>query len=237
MNSLRRLALALLAVAASTLVAVGVASPARAATTPITTRVAYLAVPAAEVQYEAKVTIRVQIQAWSATDKTWDYLPSGCGTVVLQSRAAGASAWTTVATSTQDSGATWTVAPGTNTTYRVVYLGYDDTSRGVTFKASTGANRGVKVARDLGDSFHSKTHTVTGHVSPAYRNSKITLQKSSCIKGCAWHKVKTFKTNASSHYTYQLPIYKKATYFRLVIPGNKFYAVSYSHHWFETWRF
>lgn len=230
MNSLRRLVLALLALAASTLVAVGVATPAHAATAYATKPV--MQMNYAQRQYGRYYTVDVTITAVIDGKPYW--VDDNHGSFDLQSHVAG-TAWRTVATSSEDSGHTFTFKASRTTYYRVVYSGYTGSDYSTT--ASTSAAKAVRVTRNLGDTFTKKTRTIKGHLSPAYRNGRITLQKSTCSSGCAWHKVTTFKTNKSSNYTYKLPIYGKATYFRLMVPGNKSYAVSYSNHWFETWRY
>lgn len=228
MKSLRRLVLALLAVVVGPLAMVGLATAAHAAPPSYKTKAA-IQLNFNKRSYNQSFSVRVQIQVPSQNA----HVDDNHGSFKLQSRITGGS-WKTIGTSSQDSGRTWTMKATRNTMFRAVYSGYQGSDYHTT--AATSSTVTEKVTRNLHDGFNRKTFVVSGTVAPAFSNSTITLQRSSCSSGCAWHKLSTFKTNGKSHYSHKLPLFKNATYFRLMIPSGTKFVTSYSNHWFETYH-
>lgn len=225
MNPFRRLALTLLALLAASLTLVGLPTQAHAATTYTTKLAIGLNYPARLYgrTYSLQVVLLIGDKA----------VPRGYGRITVESRAPGG-AWRTFATTTALPGRTWSIKARRNVAYRARYAGYSDTT--TVLRAATSTTVNEKVMRDLHDSFNGKTFVVSGTVAPSYRNRAITLQRSRCPAGCAWHRVTTLRTDAASHYRHKLPFYRgRETYFRLMIPSSAVFATSYSNHWFETY--
>jgi hypothetical protein len=224
---LRRLLPAVVAVAlAGPTAALATSSPAAAATT--ATHVVgadngpWLAPPASQAQPGALVYgDRLSLAVNVVTDGGEQVFE---GTLAVQRRLAGASAWTTVATTTTADLYSSVRAVG-NATYRVLYSGTE------TYAASSVAAT-VKVQHKLALTGTSGRQAgIKGAVSPKYRGPVTVLKKT----GKRWTKFKTVRTSPRSRFFVTLPAPRKGKYFwRLTIRSSRAFAVTQSPVYYTT---
>lgn len=234
MKALRRVVLMVVALVASSLSLVTVASsPAHADTFPTVVEVR------ATIAVRAGGTATVEAQVgYVDVDGTY-YVPAG--TATLQQLPYGARTWTGVGVTTLGYGTqplSWTVRPAKNTQYRVVYSGA--TVGSDVYPAKTSNTVQVGVARNLNDKFKKRTRNFSGKIA-SYGRKPVLIQKSTCanpkVASCKWKKFRTVKTNAKGAWSTKLTISGRKTHFRAVVKAGSGYITSYSNYVISTWRY
>lgn len=233
MKALRRVVLMVVALVASSLSLVTVASPANADTYPTVVDVR------ATVAIRAGGTATVEAQVgFVDVDGTY-YVPAG--TATLQQLPYGARTWTGVGVTTLGPGTqplSWTVRPAKNTQYRVVYSGATVGSDVLAPKTSNTVSVGV--ARNLNDKFKKRSRVFSGKIA-SYGRKPVVIQKSTCanpkVAACKWKKFRTVKTNAKGAWSTKLTIGRTKTHFRAVVKPGAGYITSYSNYVISTWRY
>lgn len=233
MKALRRVVLMVVALVASSLSLVTVASaPASADTFN------------GAVDIRATVAVRqggnatVQAQVYFTAPNGSDYLVAA-GSARLEQLAYGSSTWSAVSTQTitpATSTLTWTVRPAKTTQYRVVYSSgtytYPDGGPTVTWNPATSAITKVGVARNLNDKYKKRTKVFSGKIA-SYGRKAVTIQKTTCANykaaTCKWKKYRTVKTNAKGAWSVKLPFSRTKTSFRAVVKPGAGYITSYSN--------
>lgn len=238
MKALRRVVLMVVALVASSLSLVTVASPAHADT--YTGKVEVDATVAMKQGGTATVAAAVTV----GVDGVDYYVP--VGTATLQQLPYGARSWSTVTTATLGAGVQplrWTVRPAKNTQYRVLYSGgsYTNSDNSVdTFTPATSRTVQVGVARHLNDKFKKRTRNFSGKIA-SYGRKPVLVQKSTCanpkVASCKWKKFRTVKTNAKGAWSTKLTISGRKTHFRAVVKAGSGYITSYSNYVITTWRY
>ena len=237
MSSLRRVALLVVALVASSLSLVTVASsPARAATTYDT--FAQVGANYSWVTYGATVTVKGRVGYDNGGQATY----VAAGTATLQQLAYGTSTWRPVSSKAIVPGTgdlTWSVRPTNTTQYRVVYVGgsYGDK----TWNGSTSPVVKVGVARSVTDKFAKRSGVFKGKVSPSYKKKRVIVQKTTCNPGisdnCRWKTFKKLRTDKKSAWSIKLRYTRTKTYYRVVVKPSNGYVTSYSKHYVSLVRY
>lgn len=217
MKSLHRLVLALILGLGATVLAAGTI-PANAATVTPTVK---LSMQYTKLVYGTATDVAAEVDSGSAG--VYD------GSIQLQARASGATTWKVLrSTAAGTTYGYWTITPGKNTAYRVVYSGYTSTDSSTdSYAAATSPTRTVQVMRNFHAAINSRTLLFHGRIAPAYAHRSVTIQRKTCA-ACAFKRFKVIRTTASSTWSVKLPAVSKKTYFRAMIPAEGGYVQSLS---------
>ncbi len=235
LTSLRRVTLAFLALAASTLSLVAVTSaPAHAETVQT---VAHLQRNYSLVRHGSAVTFQGWVTAAGSSE------PGYPGATYLQRRIVGQTAWATLPPrrdlTQADPTPTWQTIPSYSADYRLYFAGI--TQGDLVVKPSVSATVRVNVRRNLHDNFRRTTRVFYGKVTPAYARRVVTIQKSTCASptstSCRWVTYKGVRTTGTSAWSAKLPVYSRRTHFRAVVKPSNGYYTSFSNNYVTTYRY
>ncbi|RYB94920.1 hypothetical protein EUA93_11505 [Nocardioides oleivorans] len=190
-------------------VPVALSAPARAAEPETTYTVAEPSMTA--VEYGGSFDVAVDL------DSTTGYSPTG-GTTTLQALPAGASSWTTVATSSSPGSDFYAVEPAMNTTYKVVYSGFTASSSSAdSFAASESTEFQVSVRRRI--THPSGGLLLKGKVTPGYARKKVTIKASRSRTG-SYKVYQRIRTDGAGKYRIKLPARDGIWYWQVSVRGD-----------------
>ena len=190
-------------------------------------------------------TFEVQAQVGYTTNGTsWYLIDTGPddGTVTLQRRMAGTTAWKDIDTADDPSNVDFTgVVARANAAYRLVYSGgsYPDaTTPTYNYAPSTSTADNLKVTRNLGD-YGKKTHGklyIKGNVNPGWGHKTVTVQRRTCSK-CAWKTYSRVRTSGTGAWSARVTAPRTGSwYYRATVARSTQYAQSFSNHVYRVYR-
>jgi hypothetical protein len=215
-----RLLVGLLSAALLGLVPVGLASPAQAATE---TRIN--AKSPRKATFGDRFAVSGSVQYYDGD--SWEQVPFDTGSVKLQRRLKGKTAWTTLETDDYgDSFYFYPVRAVANATYRLRYSG------DATYLPAD-ATQVVKVARDIPVTVTSRL-VMKGSVKPAWKRKPVVIQRKT---GRRWVTYAKVRTNKRSRFSKKLYAVSRRTHFRAYVKGSTQFVPSTSDVWWtERYR-
>lgn len=175
-------------------------------------------------QWPKPVTFRGQVQAQNA-DGSWGYIPGESGTIRLQRRLEGTSAWRTVGTDTTAGNYSFSTKAIQNADYRLLYGG--GTYNGEVFTSSYSKARPLLVRRNLNDYFVDRSRVyLKGNVNPGWAGKIVKIQRKTC-NSCAYSLYTTVRTDSEGRFVSALPARRSGSYYyRALVQGTEAYAAS-----------
>ena len=178
--------------------------------------------------YGQRFDVIGQVQGYG-TDG-WGYLPATSGTIYLERRLAGQTAYQVVGSRvTGDGRVSFTgVIAVRNSLYRLRYSGGNYSSGGQTyhFKATTGDARLLRVHRQLNDRSivrHGRLY-LWGDVNPGWAHRYLRFERKTCWR-CQWRRYRLVKANARGRFLARVAPPRRGTWrYRVVIPATLPYS-------------
>ncbi len=201
--------------AAIAIVSVGLGAPSSASDTWSTTTVA---TPSETVvDFGDVISVEFDVDSQSG-------YPPVSGTSTLLVRPAGTTTWQEVASTTSASGQFTSVKPRMNSTYKVVYGGYEPTSSSDdTYDSSQSAEFTVQVARRI--TYPQKVFALSGRVTPDYAGKKIVV-KVSREQNAGYKKFRTITTSSTGRYRITLPRRGGTWYWSFLVKADSRYVAT-----------